>query len=145
MTPADRFIGRWELIPEMSLYAVGEPPAAGLYVIEEPVPGTMQFRVTWRMHGDQEDRSTGFAGPSDGSRTGLPVTVAGAPDALTITRVDERTLDSAALRGEERVAYARRVVSTDGALMAVVQEAVTPSGDRLRNFQVYRRAGISAG
>ena len=50
------------------------------------------------------------------------------PDSFTLTRVDASTLDSAALRNGAVVAYARRVVSADGSLLAVVQEGPHPEG-----------------
>ncbi|HET6681537.1 MAG TPA: hypothetical protein VFG84_10090 [Gemmatimonadaceae bacterium] len=50
------------------------------------------------------------------------------------------TLDSAAFRVDHRVAYARRVVSADSTLLAVVQEIIGADGTPVRNFQGYRRA-----
>lgn len=134
-----RYVGTWELIPELSLYAVGQMPSSGTYVIARDAPGTLALRVTWRMPGDTADRATQFGGPSDGSRVSLPTGAAGAPDAMTLTHVDDNTLDSAALRGADVVAYARRVVSGDGGLMSVVQEMTGADGHPVRNFQVYRR------
>lgn len=58
--------------------------------------------------------------------------------------MDGRTLDSAALRGGETIAYARRVASADGSLLAVVQEGARPQGGRFRNFQVYRRVAAAS-
>lgn len=96
------------------------------------------------MPGDPKEHSTEFGGRADAVPISLPA-APGMPDAFTRTRIDAGTLDSAALRGGEQVAYARRVVTEDGSLMAVVQEHVAPNGQRLRNFQVYRRAPSSRG
>jgi protein-disulfide isomerase-like protein with CxxC motif len=63
----------------------------------------------------------------------------GAPDALTLTRIDAATLDSAALTAGQVVAFARRVASADGALLSAVQEQAAAEGRRTRNFQLYRR------
>ena len=137
------YLGTWELIPELSLYAIGQLPASGTYVIAEETSGTLAIRLTWRMPGDTTERATQFGGPSDGSRVSLPTMAPGAPDAMTLSHVDDRTLDSAALRGAEIVAYARRSVSADGQLMSVVQEMIGADGHRVRNFQVYRRVQAS--
>lgn len=134
-----RYLGTWLLIPELSVYATGTPPASGRYVIVRASDGQLELAVTWRMPGDTSDRFTRFGGRSDGSRTQLPATDSG-PDAFSLTHIDDCTLDSAAWRGENRVAYARRVTSGDGTLLAVVQEVTASDGATVRNFQVYRRA-----
>lgn len=91
------------------------------------------------MPGDTADKSTRFGGVADGSRVASPASEVG-PDGYSLTHVDDATLDSAAYRGTTRVAYARRVASNEGMLLAVVQESLAPDGTPLRNFQVYRRA-----
>lgn len=63
------------------------------------------------------------------------------PGGMTITQIDEWTLDSEALRGSVRRAYARRSVSHDGMLLAVMQESLPVQGEKTRNFQVYKRVG----
>lgn len=133
-----RYLGTWELLPELSLYAAGTPPTAGTYVISRD-PSGLTLHITWRLPDDTTERSTQFGGPADSSPVPLPTTPGGA-DALTLTHVNDDTLDSAGLRSGETIAYARRVVSADGSLLAVVQEFTTPDGNKLRNFQVYRRA-----
>jgi hypothetical protein len=139
MATSDLFLGTWQLVPELSLYAAGTPPESGLYVIAESEPGLLSVQISWRMPGDSAEKSMQFGGRSDGSPVALPATP-GAPDAFTLTRVDSHTLDSAALRAGEVVSYARRVASADGTLLAVVQESGAAAESRVRNFQVYRRA-----
>lgn len=134
-----RYIGEWELIPELSLYASGVPPATGRYVIMAASDGHLALEVRWRMPGDTADRSTRFGGLADGSPVALPPSELG-PDAFSLTHVDNSTLDSAAFRGAARLAYARRVVSADGTLLAVVQETIDSNGAPVRNFQLHRRA-----
>lgn len=82
-----------------------------------------------------------FEGPPDGSRQTLPSDDPRSASQVTfsLTRVDSRTLDSRAFRDDVEIAYARRVVSEDGDLLAIVQEGSRPDGDRFRNFQLYRR------
>jgi hypothetical protein len=145
----DRFLGTWTLVPELSLYESGAPPASGTYTIAEPTPGRLALHVSWREAPDGPVRETSFGGPSDGTPQPLPLPPgvaarpAGSPDALTLTRIDAATLDSAALGAAAVVAFARRVASADGLLLAVVQEAVLPDGRRVRNFQLYRRASAA--
>ncbi|HYD50975.1 MAG TPA: hypothetical protein VEA99_00055 [Gemmatimonadaceae bacterium] len=143
MSAADLFIGAWDLVPELSLYAAGSPPEAGRYVVSVTDDGRLELTARWRAVGATDWQSVTFGGAADGTRQALPASSdapPGAPDAFALTRVDARTLDSSAWRGERLVAYARRVASEDGALLAVVQESVAPNDVRLRNFQVYRRA-----
>ncbi|HEX7120987.1 MAG TPA: hypothetical protein VF178_01365 [Gemmatimonadaceae bacterium] len=135
---SDRYLGTWHLIPELSLYAAGTPPQSGTYSITEASGGTLTLRVVWRMPGDASEHATEFGGRADAVPIPIPHEP-GMPDAFTLTRIDAGTLDSAALRDGEQVAYARRAVTEDGSLMAVVQEYLTPNGQRVRNFQVYRR------
>jgi hypothetical protein len=134
-----RYLGEWELIPELSLYASGNPPALGRYIIAQVGEDQLALEVRWRMPGDTDDRSTRFGGAADGSRIALPPSDAG-PDAFSLTHVDDHTLDSAAFRAGIRLAYARRAVSANGALLAVVQEHLDAAGSPVRNFQLYRRA-----
>lgn len=137
----DLYLGEWLLIPELSLYQSGTPPAAGRYFIDARSDGSLLLRVEWQAGEGGRWLSTSFGGPADGTRQPLDGPPSG-PDAFTLTRVDERTLDSTALRNGETIAFARRVASSDGQLLAVVQEV--RAGDQLiRNFQVYRRAGAT--
>ncbi len=143
MAEQDAFYGSWELVPELSLYDHGEAPAGGRYEIAPGDEGGVEVSIRWTMEEGGTEHATTFGGPTDGK----PVVLARAgesgpgPDSFSITRVDERTLDSEALRKGATVAYARRVASIDGELLAVVQEGPRPDGSRFRNFQVYRRVG----
>ncbi|HEX2190074.1 MAG TPA: hypothetical protein VHG51_14300, partial [Longimicrobiaceae bacterium] len=139
MTDRDLFLGIWELVPELSLYDSGPVPACCTYEIGSR-DGLVEVRVRWRMRADGPEQVTAFAAPGDGTPRELPQSGSQGPDAFSITRVDERTLNSAALRGGEVLAHARRVASLDGTLLAIVQEGARPEGGRFRNFQVYRRA-----
>jgi hypothetical protein len=143
MDETDAFLGSWELVPELSLYEVGPTPASGRYEIAAVGADELELSIGWTLEAGGPEHSTTFGGPPDGRA----VPLAGAaeagpgPDAFTLTRVDRRTLDSAALRAGTVVAFARRVASHDGRLLAVVQEGQRPDGTRFRNFQVYRRLG----
>lgn len=142
MTTADRFLGTWELVPELCLYEGRRRPAEGRYVIAPAGEGALRLTVRWRMADEDAWQEATFGGPCDGSPQAVPAAgapVPGAPDRFTLTRVDEGTLDSATSLGGAEIASARRVASADGELLAVVQEARMPAGTRVRNFQVYRR------
>lgn len=139
----DAYLATWDLIPELSLYAQGQPPAEGEYRLEA-VDGRIQVNIRWRMAEGDPWQSTAFAAPPDGSRQALPPGPPGAPDAFSLLRQDAHTLDSSAWVGEIEVAWARRRVSRDGTLMAVVQETRLPDGRALRNLQVYRRRSMDA-
>ncbi|MBD2256369.1 hypothetical protein [Pseudanabaena sp. FACHB-2040] len=138
----DHYLGTWELVPELSLYETGTPPACGRYTIAESAPGVLTLHVRWQTEPDGPVHEVAFGGQADGTPhvlPALPDAPAHGPDAHTLTRVDAHTLDSAALAHGVVIASARRVASKDGALLAVVQEQTDVTGRRTRNFQVYRR------
>lgn len=138
MKDTDLYLGTWDLIPELALYEYGPKPAACVYEIQ-CVEGRVQARLTWTTE-TGEEQSASFGGPADGTPQPMPEgTPKGGPDAFTLTRVDERTLESSALWDGEVVATARRVASADGKLLAILQVGPRPEGVRFRNFQVYRR------
>jgi hypothetical protein len=144
MSEADGFLGSWELLPELSLYEVGVAPASGRYEIAPAGSAGVEVSIRWTMEAGGPEHATSFGGQPDGQAIPLEAGAGGAgPDAFSLTRVDSRTLDSAALRQGAVVAFARRVASLDGQLLAVVQEGSRPDGTRFRNFQVYRRVGLS--
>lgn len=139
MQTADRYYGTWDLIPELSLYEFGPVPASGTYTIE-PAEVGVRIRMSWTLTPDGPESHTEFAGTTDGSTQILDSgKAAGSPVTFSLTRLDSRTLESRAFRGEEEFAFARRVVSHEGDLLAIVQEGRHRDGTRFRNFQVYRR------
>ncbi len=127
------FAGRWELIPELSFYEQGEPPESGTYTID--VDGeTVSFTIEWSIDG--ADQSIAFGGPLDGECHAVPE-----PDGAEVsyTRVDASVLESTLVVGGKRLAFARRQVSSDRTLMAVLQENTVADGGKVRITQVYRR------
>jgi hypothetical protein len=142
MSQDDRIVGTWILVPELSIYEAGIAPASGVYDIARS-GDRYDFAVRWRAEAGGQEFSAAFGGPGDGSIQPLDVLAGapvGTPDAMTVTRVDEATLDSEAISEGRVVAYARRRVSADGSLLSVVQEVRLPDGRGPRNFQIYRRA-----
>lgn len=129
------YLGRWELVPELSLYASGETPRQGTYVLEATADG-VSVTIEW-VDAEGEAGAATYGGPIDGSE--IELEAPGNPR-LTLTHVDETTLDSAVFVDGAEVAWAQRRASRDGELLAVVQSGRTPAGEPFRNFQVYRRA-----
>ncbi|HTO74314.1 MAG TPA: hypothetical protein VMJ30_10845, partial [Gemmatimonadales bacterium] len=132
----DRFLGRWQLIPELSLYEFGPVPTSGEYRIARQGK-QLEVSIGWTM-ADGAPRTTSFAAPDDGSWQAYEGPGA---ETFTLTRIDECTLDSAAFRAGRSIGYARRVASKDGGILVVVQDGAKDDGEKFRNFQVYRRAG----
>ena len=131
----DRFLGRWLLVPELSLHEYGPVPTGGEYRIEQE---DRLIRITARWswaNGSTFDEQ--FVGKDDGSWQ--PHDGPGA-EAYTINRIDANTLDSAAFRAGASIGYSHRVASHDGTLLVVVQDGARENGDKFRNFQLYRRA-----
>jgi hypothetical protein len=137
MSEADLYLGTWELIPELSLYDFGPLPASCTYEVLQH-GREIHVRMRWTLEPGGTESMMEFAGPPDGSRRDLDGAPAGV--SFSLARIDARTLDSTAFRGDEVYAYARRAVSSDGELLAIVQEGQRPDGGKFRNFQVYRRA-----
>lgn len=135
MPSDDLYLGSWELVPELSLHEFGPLPAGCDYELAER-DGEVRVGMRWTLEPGGEELRQEFGGPADGSR--LPLDESGAVS-FSLTRVDARTLESRAFRGGEELAFARRVASRDGDLLAIVQEGRRPDGGTFRNFQVYRR------
>jgi hypothetical protein len=121
--------GIWHLVPDLSHYSAGTPPQSGRYEIAQEA-ASLNFRVDWVMMG--QAKSVSFSAPADGADADFP-----GLDRFYLTLGTDH-LDSTAEAGGRIVAFARRRVSADGALMSVYQENQTPEGPQ-RIFQVYRR------
>jgi hypothetical protein len=133
-SPPDRFLGRWQLVPELCLYEFGPAPVSGDYQISRD-GRTVQISLAWTMANGVRQTAR-YAAADDGSWK--PLDGPGA-ETYTLSRIDEYTLDSAAFRAGASIGYARRVASKDGGLMVVVQDGAREDGEKFRNFQVYRR------
>lgn len=132
---AEKYNGRWRLIPELCIYQSGEPPNSGSYEIQTE-GGLVQFKIEWT---DQsaESHTISFGGPVDGTKLDSD---APGVSAVSYEKINDSSLNSTAFDGDKILLYAQRVVSSDGNLMAVSQ--VIYSGESsTANFQVYRREG----
>ena len=129
----DLYIGKWQLIPELCLYQVGDVPLSATYEITE-VEGVVSISICWKTL-EGSDLELAFSGPTDGSRQS---TDAPGEAELSISRVSNTILDSSAYLDGEEIMFARRSASLDGRLLSTVQTGTT--GDTpFRNFQVYSR------
>lgn len=126
--------GRWEFIPELSFYEQGEPPQSCLYEIT--VDGiNVGLKLTW-VKTDGEEIAIEFGGLADS----IPQPVESPQGAeASYSTVSDDILESRMFIAGTEMAYAKRVVSSDGQLMSVLQVNTTPSGEKVRITQVYRR------
>lgn len=131
----DPFLGAWELLPESSEYELGDPPAEGLYTISSD-GDRYHFEIAWKTAAGRHFE-TGFSGIPDGRPYAYEDPQVA--DALSLTRVDESTLDSESFRGEVRLAHARRVLMEDGRMMRVSQSGQAPDGETFQNISYYRK------
>ena len=124
--------GKWELIPELCQYQVGNIPDQATYEIVKRGEDIV-FTVEWSADG--QDLGVTFSAPADGSiepsDNDMP--------AHRIIPINDNQLDGEALVEDHRVAYASRKVSADGQLLSVLQVNGVGSEHEHRIFQVYRR------
>jgi hypothetical protein len=131
----DPFVGTWILDSAQSLYEFGTPPQSGIYRIE---PNQTGYLVTMEwVDAEGKDFRQMYTGVPDGGE--YPYGDVSASPSMSMTRVDERTLDSSAFKDGKRIAYGRRVLSEDGKDMTVVQSGTSPEGIEFNNFTVYRK------
>ena len=129
---SDLYIGEWELIPELCVYEQGSAPRSGTYSISD-VAGITTIFIDWTDQAGEEHHIE-YAGPADGSSQ---PTEAPGLTRMTLTRISENTLDSAAYNGDDEILYARRTAHGD--LLSTYQRTYV-GGERTSIFQVYRRA-----
>lgn len=130
------FIGTWLLDPASGQYEQGEPPRSGSYRIEE-AGGRLAFHMEW-IDAAGEAHAASFTGTPDGK----PEPFAGGDlaDALSVTPVSWRELNSAAYwKGRERM-IASRQLDDDGGAMRVIQAVRLPGGERPTNIAIYLRS-----
>ena len=73
----DKFLGRWQLVPELSQYELGELPRSGTYVLES-LGGALSVAISW-IDGQGQSGETSYGGPMDGSPIELKVPGADSP------------------------------------------------------------------
>lgn len=131
---ARKYEGEWIMLPELSFYQVGEAPESGRYHIEI-LGDDVRFSIDWVTNG--VNQSVSFEGPLDGQLHRINTV----PDGFTsFTHIDANTLESTLVVKEMEMAYARRQVSNDGKLLAILQVNKQSDGSSVRISQVYRRS-----
>ena len=96
------YLGRWQLVPELSHYEAGEPPESGAYLIESK-DGEIHFDIHWVATG--QPMSINFSGPADGRQ--VPSDFPGV-DSFSVLHEDDYTLSGDALAGGVQV-YEKQV------------------------------------
>ncbi|MEL6347754.1 MAG: hypothetical protein AAFV53_31905 [Myxococcota bacterium] len=128
------FLGTWILDPASCDYQVGVPPQSGRYRLSLHNDGVW-FAIDW-VDADGQSHQIGFSMKPDGERH--PV-ASEAGQEMSLTVVDDWTLDSAIWRGATRIHYARRVVNADTQRMQVTQIFLTAEGEEATNIAAYQR------
>ena len=115
----DLFVGIWELDPTQSDYQAGTPPQSGLYRIAPDANGSgYMISMSWTDAQGREAYAAYTAMP-DGVQ--YPYENSDAADFISMTRLDEYTLDSAIYKDGSRIAYSVRALSDDRQVMYISQ------------------------
>jgi hypothetical protein len=134
MSSTDAFVGTWELDAAQNRYQFGDAPQQGLYII---APNQNGYLVTMQwMNSAGKSFEMSYEATPDGKE--YPANAPGV-DNQSMTRVDDKTLDSAAMASGKVIAYARRILSDDGQIMTITQSGKTPGGEEFTNTSVYMR------
>jgi hypothetical protein len=132
----DPFIGTWKLDPEQSRYQFGTPPQSGTYHIEAD-GGCYLITMDW-VDAQGKTFHQSYTAIPDGVQH--PYDNADVAEFVSMTRLDNLTLDSATYKGGERIAYAVRTLSADQQTMTITQAGTTPMGGvQFENRAVYVR------
>lgn len=135
MASDDKFLGTWELIPEMSQYELGQPPRSGIYKVSASGSG-YAIEVDWTTPEGALAHLAYHAIPDDQV---YPQADNAFADATSMTHVGERRLDSSAFKAGRLTLHVSRILSENGLTMHVCQTNHTPDGAELRNRSVYRK------
>lgn len=136
MTRRDPFLGTWHLDPAHNDYQFGLAPLNGTYELVADGAGLL---VNMRWTGaDGHAHQLSYTMRPDGQAH--PYAGGPAVDAVLSVFVDDRRLDSTALKDGHVVNHASRVLSADGRRMTIVQTGTDAQGRPYRNLSVYVRA-----
>ena len=135
MKRKDLFLGSWRFDPAGANYQLGEPPQSGLYRIEAEDGGYLISMEWTTVEGKLHQLS--YHGSPDGIN--YPYENPAIADTVSMTRVNEHTLDSSSIKGGVVILHARRVLSKDGQTMTVTQSGIGPQGQPYSNVSIYVR------
>ena len=130
------FLGTWMLDPSSCRYEQGAPPREGRYTIAERDDGRLEFTAAW-VDAEGESDTVTFSGPPDG--THVPFGDGSLVDALSITAVSPRELNSSGWIGDREVMIAQRQLDETGNAMRVTQVVFLPDGSTPANVSIYVR------
>jgi hypothetical protein len=133
MPVPDPFVGRWELDPSTLLYEHGRPGRRAVYTIEAVPEG-----LTFTLDADDADgkpMAVKYGGKLDGEDRALP----GPNLTLTLSRVDERQIESVLKKNRIVIDRWTRTLAPDGRTMTITQHGMRPNGGAFRNTGIYRR------
>jgi len=131
----DPFVGTWEMNPDQNDYQAGQPPKSGTYIIQ---PNDTGYLVTMKWV-TQEDKPVEMSYTSIPDGKDYPYENPDVAEFVSMTRIDDRTLDSATKKGGKQIAHARRLLSEDSQTMAVIQSGLLPGGSEFSNVSVYKK------
>ena len=131
----DAFLGTWIMQPEQNDYQFGNPPQQGSYKIETEGDGYL-VTMDW-MTADGKEMTMSYNAIPDGKE--YPTDPATGVDTMSMTRISDNVLDSAAMKDGVVVAYGTRILSEDENTMTVKQSGKTPNGQEFINTSVYLR------
>ncbi len=132
---ASAFFGVWTLNREASQYAQGEPPHDASYTLE---PDGDAIKVTMAWTGaDGQRKHQVYTGVPDG--VVYPYDGGEVVDAISMTLLDARTLDTDSRKDGQIIAHARRVLSEDGGTMTITMRGTAPDGRTIDNIAIYEK------
>lgn len=134
---ASAFFGVWTLNREASQYAQGEPPHDASYALE-PDDDAIKVTMAW-MGADGQPKHQVYTGVPDG--VVYPYDGGDVVDAISMTLLDEHTLDSDSRKDGKVIAHARRILSEDGLTMTITMRSFLPDGREIDNIAVYEKQG----
>lgn len=129
------FLGTWLLLPETCEYEQGDPPASGLYRIEDR-DGRLHFHMEWT-DAQGAPHQLEFSGTPGAGKE--PFAGGELADALAIDAKSRRELTSYAYYRGRECMVAQRQLDETGSAMRVTQLVRLDGGHSFANVSIYRR------
>lgn len=134
MPKVDGFLGKWQMMPELSVYSPSEPPKSGSYEITRDGE-KLTFKMNW-MSADGEEKSMTYSEICNGQFH--PYTDSPIADEICLTLKSDSLLESVAKLAGEVKLTATRELTVDG-FMKVTMSANLPDGTPFSHYSVYRK------
>ena len=131
----DAFLGIWVMQADQNNYQFGNPPQKGSYIIESEGDGYL-VTMHWTTS-EGKDMTMDYTAIPDGKD--YPTDPTTGVDSMSMTRMSDNVLDSAAMKNGIMVAYGTRILSEDKNTMTVKQSGKTSDGQEFINTSVYVR------